>query len=89
MGMTDESWCMSCGTSLPYSENDTSCGDCVIDTVEDLMAGIFLYLTNLKGELEERLELADGADPIFHYLEGAVETVVEVESKINEMYRNV
>ena len=28
MGMRDESWCGSCGTSLPYSEEEVQCGEC-------------------------------------------------------------
>ena len=31
MGMRDESWCSSCGTSLPYTEDEVQCGECVSD----------------------------------------------------------
>ena len=47
MGMTDESWCDSCGTSLPYSDNDVTCGSCVADTLEDLIAKFDKYLSDL------------------------------------------
>jgi hypothetical protein len=36
--MYDESWCDSCGTSQPYSEDDVTCGSCVADTLEDFIA---------------------------------------------------
>jgi len=47
MGMYDESWCDSCGTSLPYSENDVTCGSCVADTLEDFIAKFDKYLSDL------------------------------------------
>jgi hypothetical protein len=47
MGMTDESWCDSCGTSLPYSENDVTCGSCVADTLEEFIAKFDKYLSDL------------------------------------------
>ena len=47
MGMTDESWCDSCGTTLPYSENDVTCGSCVADTLEDFIAKFDKYLSDL------------------------------------------
>ncbi len=47
MGMTDESWCDSCGTSLPYSENDVTCGSCVGDTLEEFIAKFDKYLSDL------------------------------------------
>ena len=47
MGMYDESWCDSCGTSLPYSENDVTCGSCVADTLEEFIAKFDKYLSDL------------------------------------------
>jgi hypothetical protein len=47
MGMTDESWCASCGTSLPYNENDVTCGSCVADTLEDFIAKFDKYLSDV------------------------------------------
>ena len=47
MGMTDESWCDSCGTSLPYSDTDVTCGSCVSDTLEDFIAKFDKYLSDV------------------------------------------
>ena len=47
MGMYDESWCDSCGTSQPYSENDVTCGSCVADTLEEFIAKFDKYLSDL------------------------------------------
>ena len=47
MGMTDESWCDSCGTSLPYSDTDVTCGSCVADTLEDFIAKFDKYLSDV------------------------------------------
>ena len=47
MGMYDESWCDSCGTSQPYSENDVTCGSCVADTLEDFIAKFDKYLSDV------------------------------------------
>lgn len=89
MGMRDESWCDSCGTSLPYSDTDVTCGSCVADDFESFMGGVFKYLTNMQTELTESLELAKGADLKYSYLQGAVETVVEIQTELNERFRNV
>ena len=47
MGMNDESWCDSCGTSQPYSENDVTCGSRVADTLEEFIAKFDKYLSDL------------------------------------------
>ena len=47
MGMTDESWCGSCGTSQPYSENDVTCGSCVADELESFIGKFDKYLSDL------------------------------------------
>ena len=88
MGMYDESWCDSCGTSQPYSENDVTCGSCVADELESFMSGVFVYLNNMQNELEERIQLSDEADATYNYLEGAVETVIEIQRELNERFRN-
>ena len=45
--MYDESWCASCGTSLPYSEEDVECGSCVSDTLERFIAKFDKYLSDV------------------------------------------
>jgi len=47
MGMYDESWCDSCGTSQPYSENDVTCGSCVADELESFIGKFDKYLSDL------------------------------------------
>jgi hypothetical protein len=88
MGMRDESWCDSCGTSLPYSEEDVTCGPCEKEVAIDLFESIIRYVENTKNELEERLQLADGADPVYNYLEGAVEYTDLILLEIKDKYQN-
>ena len=47
MGMYDESWCDSCGTSQPYSEDDVTCGSCVADELESFIGKFDKYLSDL------------------------------------------
>lgn len=47
MGMNDESWCDSCGTSQPYSEDDVTCGSCVADELESFIGKFDKYLSDL------------------------------------------
>ena len=47
MGMRDESWCGSCGTSQPYSDSDVTCGSCVADTLEDFIANFDKYISDV------------------------------------------
>ena len=47
MGMYDESWCDSCGTSQPYSEDDVTCGSCVADELESFIGQFDKYLSDL------------------------------------------
>ena len=34
MGLYDESWCVDCGKSQPYSPDDVVCGDCTSEAYE-------------------------------------------------------
>ena len=52
MGMYDESWCDSCGTSQPYSDTDVTCGSCVVDTLEDFIAKFDKYLSDVLKDKE-------------------------------------
>jgi hypothetical protein len=89
MGMYDESWCNSCGCSVPYSEDEyVCCGPCERETAVDLIEGIIRYTENLKNELEERLTTVDGADTIYHYLEGAVEYTDLILLEMKDRYQN-
>lgn len=52
----------------------------------DLVENIIDHLTNQIGELEERLLFADGADPVYTYLEGAVEVTEEYLQYVKDLY---
>jgi len=89
MGMRDESWCAGCGCSITYTDNeDAQCGTCERDDAIYFIEGIIRYIENTKNELEERLTLADGADSIYPYLEGAVEYVDLILSEVKDRYQN-
>lgn len=89
MGMRDESWCNFCGAGMHYTEDeDAICGECAIEQGTDVIEAIIRYIENHKNELEHRLELADGADSLYHYLEGAVETSDLILDKVKDLYQN-
>lgn len=89
MGMRDESWCADCGAGMHYTDNeDAICGECAIDRGTEAIESIIRYLENQKNEFEHRLELADGADSVYHYLEGCVETSDLILHKVKEVYQN-
>jgi hypothetical protein len=55
MGMRDESWCNSCGTSIPYTEEEdynSYCGECAsadtIDTLRYFVEGRIKDLTEKR-----------------------------------------
>ena len=45
MGMHDESWCDACGTSLPYSEDDVTGGNCEKEFAIDFIESFLNYLS--------------------------------------------
>ena len=57
MGMYDESWCSSCGTSLPYSEEDVECGQCASEQANiqsnKLIEYMNIHLISLNQDLEK------------------------------------
>ena len=87
MGMHDESWCDSCGTSLPYSENDVSCGSCVADYFEKFVAKFMSYLNEYKDELKKDFEIATEVD-MANYYDGAYEAVSNILTELEERFRN-
>lgn len=87
--MYDNSWCAGCGCSINYTEDDTAqCGTCERDDAIDFIEGVIRYIENEKNELEERLTNCDGADTIYHYLEGAVEYVDLILMEVKDRYQN-
>jgi hypothetical protein len=77
MGMYDESWCSSCGTSLPYSEDDVECGECVTE-------GILSFVKMRIKELTEYrdTEIAIGEYGIQDYTEGCIDTYDTIRIKL-------
>jgi hypothetical protein len=87
--MRDESWCAGCGCSITYTEDEyAQCGTCEKDDAMFFIEGVIRYVENLKNELEERLTIADGADSITPYLEGAVEYTDLILLEIKDRYAN-
>ena len=66
MGLRDESWCVDCGKSQPYSEDEVICGDCTSNAYETRSNQLYQYM-NLHlislmqdtDELEDQMEAID------------------------------
>ena len=90
MGMSDETWCMSCGKSQPYEDSDVTCGECERSLTIDFIESFLRHLIDKKNELEEELSanspLFDA--PAYHYLEGKVETISDILLELEDRYRN-
>ena len=44
MGLYDESWCVDCGKSQPYSPDDVVCGNCTSDAYESRSGQLYQYM---------------------------------------------
>ena len=94
--MHDESWCGSCGTSLPYADHDVFCGSCVSDDFEKFVGSLIKYLGNHVERLIRTSEEAKAGveldeDEYFEsdaYYQGAIETAREILLEIEERFRN-
>lgn len=97
MGMHDESWCDACGTSLPYSEDDVTCGSCekefAIDFIESFLNYLSKYVKDLikvsKEATDDNVSLND--DEYFEsdeYYRGAIESGREILLELEDRYRN-
>ena len=77
MGMHDESWCSSCGTSLPYSEEDVECGECVTEGILSFAKGRIAELTQLREQYQNEgdIELDD-------YTAGAIDAYDIIRIKL-------
>ena len=57
MGIKDESWCVDCGKSQPYSDEDVVCGQCTSEAYElrsNLAVNYMnLHLISLKQDAEK------------------------------------
>jgi hypothetical protein len=68
MGMRDESWCSSCGTSLPYFEDDVECGECVTEGILTFVKRRIVELTEYRDN-----EIAIGEMQLDDYTAGAID----------------
>ena len=67
MGMRDESWCVDCGKSQPYSPDDVVCGTCTAEAYESrsnqLIEYIKLHLISLEQDIEKLSTQMESMDP--------------------------
>jgi hypothetical protein len=86
MGMRDESWCNSCGTSIPYTEEEdynSYCGECAsIDTIETLRHFVEERIKDLT-EKREQYQL-EGDNELDDYCAGAIDAYDIVRMKLSE-----
>jgi hypothetical protein len=86
MGMRDESWCNSCGTSIPYTEEEdynSYCGECAsIDTIETLRYFVEERIKDLT-EKREQYQL-EGDNELDDYCAGAIDAYDIVRMKLSE-----
>jgi hypothetical protein len=87
MGMRDESWCNSCGTSIPYTEKEdyeSYCGECAaIDTIDTLRYFVEERIDSLTKLREGYQETGD--DSIDDYTAGAIDAYDLVRMKLTDL----
>lgn len=75
MGMRDESWCNSCGCSIPYTEEEdynAYCGECAsLDVIQDLLTFVKERIETLTG-LREKYQ-AENDYELDDYCAGAID----------------
>ena len=68
MGLYDESWCVDCGKSQPYSPDDVVCGDCTSEAYESrsikLIEYMKLHLISLEQDSEKIWNAMDQIDDL-------------------------
>jgi NMD protein affecting ribosome stability and mRNA decay len=68
MGLYDESWCVDCGKSQPYSPDDVVCGDCTSEAYESrsvkLIEYMKLHLISLDQDSEKIWNAMDQIDDL-------------------------
>ena len=87
MGMYDESWCNSCGTSIPFTEEEdynAYCGECAaidaIDTLRYFVEERIDSLTKLREGYQET-----GDDSIDDYTAGAIDAYDIIRMKLTDL----
>jgi hypothetical protein len=87
MGMYDESWCNSCGTSIPYTEKEdyeAYCGECAsIDTINTLRYFVEERITTLTKTREGYQEAGD--NELDDYCAGAIDAYDLVRMKLTDL----
>ena len=82
--MYDESWCNSCGTSIPYTEKEdyeAYCGECAsIDTMDTLRYFVEERIKDLT-EKREQYQL-EGDNELDDYCAGAIDAYDIVRMKL-------
>ena len=101
MGMRDESWCCSCGGSIPFTEDESAmCGECDIEVGEEFAERLIAFIENKYNEHEQALtdifakvdsqngQFDNDDSSMQDYHEGAVEALGIVLFKAKEMYQS-
>jgi hypothetical protein len=87
MGMYDESWCNSCGTSIPYTEKEdyeAYCGECAsadtLDTLRYFVEERIEALTKMREGYQE-----EGDNELDDYCAGAIDAYDIVRMKLTDL----
>ena len=87
MGMRDESWCNSCGTSIPYTEKEdyeAYCGECAfIDAVDTLKYFVAERIETLTKMREGYQEIND--NELDDYCAGAIDAYDIIRMKLTDL----
>lgn len=87
MGMYDESWCNSCGTSIPYTEKEdyeAYCGECAsLDVIHTLRYFVEERITTLTKTREGYQEAGD--NELDDYCAGAIDAYDLVRMKLTDL----
>ena len=85
--MRDESWCNSCGTSIPYTEKEdyeAYCGECAsIDTIDTLRYFVEERIKDLT-EKREQYQL-EGDNELDDYCAGAIDAYDIMRMKLTDL----
>lgn len=86
MGMYDESWCNSCGTSIPYTDKEdyeAYCGECAsIDVMDNLRYFVEERIADLTQKREEYQAQGDYEND--DYMAGAIDAYDIIRMKLTD-----
>jgi len=87
MGMYDESWCNSCGCSIPYTDKEdyeAYCGECasidVMQTLQYFVEERISALTDLRKQYQENNDYS-----MDDYASGAIDAYDIVRMKLTDL----